>query len=63
MRYDLIIRNGTIVDVRDAQARVDLTAAQVLAAENQLQLTRNSLEQLVGTTTQTLAPLPSSTAP
>lgn len=54
--------NGTIVDVRDAQARVDLTAAQVLAAENQLELTRNSLQQLVGTTTKTLAPLPSSTA-
>ena len=42
--------NGTIVDVRDAQARADLTAAQMLAAKNQLQLTRTSLEQVVGAT-------------
>ncbi|MDD4886363.1 MAG: TolC family outer membrane protein [Thiomonas sp.] len=54
--------NGTIVDVRDAQARVDLTAAQVLAAENQLALAHSSLRQLVGTPMQTLAPLPSATA-
>lgn len=54
--------NGTIVDVRDAQARVDLTAAQVLAAQNQLQLARNSLQQVVGAPVRTLAPLPRSTA-
>lgn len=54
--------NGTIVDVRDAQARVDLTAAQVLAVENQLQLAHNSLQQLIGARVQTLAPLPSSAA-
>lgn len=51
--------NGTIVDVRDAQARVDLTAAQVLAAQNQLQLAHSSLQQLIGVPVQALAPLPS----
>ena len=40
--------NGTIVDVRDAQARADLVAAQILAAKNQLQLAQTSSEQIVG---------------
>ncbi|MGE0073332.1 MAG: TolC family outer membrane protein [Thiomonas sp.] len=51
--------NGTIVDVRDAQARADLTAAQILAAQNQLQLAQARLEQTVGATlTGPLAALP-----
>jgi len=50
--------NGTIVDVRDAQARADLTAAQILSAKNQLQLSQTSLEQVVGTQLRgPLAPL------
>ena len=40
--------NGTIVDVRDAQARADLTAAQVLAAQNRVELARARLQQLTG---------------
>lgn len=40
--------NGTIVDVRDAQARDDLTAAQVIAAQNQLALADSTLQQLTG---------------
>ncbi|CUA98940.1 TolC family outer membrane protein [Thiomonas bhubaneswarensis] len=50
--------NGTIVDVRDAQARVDLTSAQTLAAKNQLQLAQTNLGQVVGASLQgALAPL------
>lgn len=49
--------NGTIVDVRDAQARADLTAAQVLTARNQVELARTHLEQLTGKTPGPLADL------
>ena len=49
--------NGTIVDVRDAQARNDLTAAQLIAAQNQIELARSALEQLAGKLPGTLAEL------
>ena len=49
--------NGTIVDVRDAQARNDLTAARLIAAQNQIELARSALEQLAGRTHGTLAGL------
>ena len=49
--------NGTIVDVRDAQARADLTAAQVLAARNQVELARTRLQQLTVEPVGTLADL------
>ncbi|SCC93644.1 putative type I secretion outer membrane TolC protein [Thiomonas sp. X19] len=40
--------NGTIVDVRDAQARDDLTGARVIAAQNQVALAYSALQQLTG---------------
>lgn len=49
--------NGTIVDVRDAQARADLTSAQVLAAQNRLELARSGLQQVAGVTPGSLAGL------
>ena len=47
-RSNFAAGNGTIVDVRDAQARADLTAAQVLAAQNRVELARTRLQQLTG---------------
>ncbi len=39
---------GTIVNVRDAQARADLLAARLIAARNQRALARDTLQTLIG---------------
>lgn len=40
--------NATITDSREAQARLDLARAQVIAADNELRVKRLALEQLTG---------------
>ena len=47
-RRNFAAGNGTIVDVRDAQARDDLTGAKVIAARNQVALADSALQQLTG---------------
>jgi outer membrane protein len=42
------VGTSTITDSREAQARYDLVVAQELAAENDLRVKRNALNQLVG---------------
>jgi outer membrane protein len=49
--------NGTIVDVRDAQARNDLLNAQRLAANNQIDLSDTALQRLTGAPFGALATL------
>ncbi|MBW4048200.1 MAG: TolC family outer membrane protein [Proteobacteria bacterium] len=56
-RRNFAAGSGTIVDVRDAQARNDLIAAQLIAEQNQIELARSALEQLSGKPTGTLAEL------
>lgn len=51
------VGTSTIVDQNDAQARFDLATAQEIAAENDLQVRRTALEQIIGKTTGQLAPL------
>lgn len=43
------IGTATITDAREAQARFDLVSAQEIASENDLQVKRLALDQLVGT--------------
>lgn len=54
------VGTSTITDSREAQARYDLVVAQEIAAENDLQVKRLALDQLVGRTGS--APLPLATA-
>jgi outer membrane protein len=54
------VGTSTITDSREAQARYDLVVAQEIAAENDLQVKRIALDQLVGQTGS--APLPLATA-
>lgn len=42
------VGTATIVDTYEAQARFDLTNAQEIAARNQLEITRRSLQQIIG---------------
>jgi outer membrane protein len=49
--------HGTILDVRDAQARQDLLQAQRIAADNQQQLAHDALQTLVGAPLGRVAPL------
>ena len=42
------VGNATITDTREAQARFDLVTAQEIAVENELQVRRIALDQLVG---------------
>jgi outer membrane protein len=42
------VGNATITDTREAQARFDLVAAQEIAFQNELQVKRMALDQLVG---------------
>ncbi|MBB1602852.1 TolC family outer membrane protein [Variovorax sp. UMC13] len=53
------VGTSTITDSREAQARYDLVVAQEIAAENDLQVRRIALDQLVGRTGS--APLPLAT--
>lgn len=47
----------TITDVHEAQSRFDLASAQEIAAENQLEVARQSLAQIIGKQPETLARL------
>jgi len=51
------VGNATITDTREAQARHDLATAQELAAANDLRVKRIALDQLVGRSNVTPAPL------
>jgi outer membrane protein len=49
--------NNTVTDVHEARSRFDLASAQAIAAENDLEVRRSSLEQLVGSAPPRLAAL------
>ena len=51
------VGTATITDTHEAQARYDLTAAQEIAARNELELRRRALEQVIGGQAPALAPL------
>lgn len=51
------VGTSTITDQQEAQARFDLTIAQELAAQNQLQVAQLNLQTLVGPALPRLAPL------
>ena len=51
------VGTSTITDTHEAQARFDLTTAQEIAARNDLELRRRSLEQVIGRAAPPLAPL------
>ncbi|WP_219219484.1 TolC family outer membrane protein [Variovorax boronicumulans] len=51
------VGTSTITDSREAQARYDLVVAQEIAAENDLQVRRIALDQLVGRTGSAPTPL------
>ncbi len=51
------VGNATITDTREAQARYDLVLAQEIAAENELQVRKIVLDQLVGRSGTTPWPL------
>jgi outer membrane protein len=42
------VGTATITDTQEAQARYDLTVAQALAAQNDLDIRRNALQQIIG---------------
>jgi outer membrane protein len=42
------VGTATITDTQEAQARYDLTVAQELAAQNDLEIKRNALQQIIG---------------
>jgi len=51
------VGTATITDQHDAQARYDLTVAQEIAAQNDLEVRRRQLAQIIGRSAPTLAPL------
>ena len=51
------VGTATITDTHEAQARYDLTAAQEIAARNDLDLRRRALEQVIARAAPPLAPL------
>ena len=51
------VGTATITDTHEAQARYDLTAAQEIAARNELELRRRALEQVIAREAPALAPL------
>jgi len=51
------VGSATITDTLEAQARYDLTGAQQIAAQNNLEIKRNVLQQLVNAKPGDLAPL------
>lgn len=54
---------GTISDLHNAQARLDLTQARVIGARNELQLARERLRRLIGAAPGDLADLQAKVAP
>jgi outer membrane protein len=51
------VGTSTITDTHEAQARYDLAVAQELAAQNDLDIKRTALQQIIGKPPATLAPL------
>ena len=51
------VGSATITDTHEAQARHDLTSAQEIAAQNNLEIKRRSLQQLINTIPKELKPL------
>lgn len=51
------VGSATITDTLEAQARYDLTGAQELAAQNDLEIKRSALQQLINATPGDLSPL------
>ncbi|MCX7192867.1 MAG: TolC family outer membrane protein [Proteobacteria bacterium] len=51
------VGTATITDTHEAQARHDLTYAQEIAAQNNLEIKRNALQQLINALPQDLKPL------
>ena len=51
------VGSATITDTLEAQARYDLTGAQEIAAQNNLEIKRSALQQLINSTPGELAPL------
>jgi outer membrane protein len=51
------VGTATITDTHEAQARYDLAVAQELAAQSDLEVRRNALQQIIGKPTGGLAPL------
>lgn len=51
------VGTATITDTHEAQARHDLATAQELAAQNDLELKRQALRQVIGKVPEVLAPL------
>ncbi|MES2564921.1 MAG: TolC family outer membrane protein [Pseudomonadota bacterium] len=56
-RRNFEVGTATITDTHEAQARFDLTTAQEIAANNDLELRRRALEQIIARTAPPLAPL------
>ena len=52
------VGTATITDTHEAQARFDLVVAQEIAAQNDLQIKRTALQQIIGKPAGDLAPLP-----
>lgn len=48
------VGNATITDTHEAQARFDLTSAQEIAAQNNLEVKKNALQQLINETPKDL---------
>lgn len=51
------VGSATITDTLEAQARFDLTGAQEIAAQNNLEIKRNALQQLISAMPKDLKPL------
>ena len=51
------VGTATITDTHEAQARYDLTVSQEIAARNDLEIKRRTLEQVIGAAAPSLAPL------
>ncbi|MDD4929255.1 MAG: TolC family outer membrane protein [Gallionella sp.] len=56
-RRNFEVGSATITDTHEAQARHDLTSAQEIAAQNNLEIKRNALQQLINAQPQALRPL------
>ena len=54
------VGTATITDTHEAQARFDLSTAQEIAAQNDLEFKQRALQQLIGRFPESLAPLKSS---
>ena len=54
------VGTATITDTHEAQARYDLSVSQGIAAENDLEIKKRTLQQIIGKLPEGLAPLPSS---